>query len=616
MTNTPVKSLNRRGARLIRRFVTAHPFPTVVSVLGAIAFAAAAVGATMVIGRVTDELIVRSEGSRPGSDLVWRGVALIVVVGIARGLSVVVRRYFAAMLEARMQVTLREQVTDRYLDVPLSYHLRMPAGELLAHADADVSGTTMLIKPLPFTIGLVALVVFSIASLLGIDWTFMLIALALFPTLTLINRAYTKRVEVPSAEVQRKIGVVSSVAHESFDGALVVKTLGLEGYESARFAAAANALRQERLSVGRLRASFEPLLDALPNLGIVALLLVGSARLNAGALTTGDIVAGASLFGILAFPMRVFGFFLEELPRAVVSIERVDAVLAEPVDPAIALHDTTQLPSGPLSVAVDNLCFSYLDAPVLKRLSFTVAPGERVALVGATGSGKSTVAAMLLRLIEPDSGEVRLGGVRLSECSATEISGRASIVFQEPFLFASTIGENLLAAYGEGEPLGAEQAAKIAGSDPVVQHAVEVAQVQRFVHKLELGWATPVGERGITLSGGQKQRLALARALVREPILLVLDDASSAVDPTIEAVILAGLATSSCTTIIVAHRLSTIRSADRVLYLSDGTLLAEGQHEELLQRSDYAALVSAYAAEGASAAEGPVEELESESTDA
>ena len=601
----PPLSVNRRGASLIARFMRTHPMPTVVSVVGAVSFAGAAVGATVVAGRVTDQLIgpafdtsVAGEGVA-GNDVVI-GFALIVGFGLLKGVSVVIRRYFAAMLEARMQATLRREVVDRYLGVPLSFFQSRPTGELLAHADADVSGTTMLIKPLPFSLGLIALVVFSLGSLVAVDWTFTAVALALFPCLTVLNRFYTRRVEVPSAEVQRLLGGVSAVAHESFDGALVVKTLGLEAVEARRFGDAADLLRRERLGVGRLRASFEPVLDMLPNLGVIALFLVGAWRIDAGAVTEGDLVQATLLFSILAFPMRVFGFFLEELPRAVVSIERVDEVLAQPV---VTTGGSRAVPDGPLGLDVDDLWFAYPRAadtdvpaqPVLRGVSFSVAPGETVAIVGSTGVGKSTLNQLLVRLIEPSRGRILLGGVDIAELSHADLRSAVALVFQESFLFASSVRDNVVLdgatidlAHVPSDPDG------VPDDDPWIAEVADIARVARFLPRLPDGWGTVLGERGVTLSGGQRQRVALARALARRPRLLLLDDATSAVDPTVEAQILDGLRAHEATLLIVAHRLSTIGLADRVVYLDDGVVVGSGTHEDLLAIPGYAALVHAY----------------------
>lgn len=559
--------------------------PTAVSVVGAVAFAAAAVGSTIVVGRLTDELIQPAFRGHVERRSILLGVAAVIAVGIARGVSVVVRRYFAAMLEARMQVTLRTGVVDKYLSVPMAFHQSRPTGELLARAEADVSGTTMLIKPLPFSIGLIALVAFALASLIAVDWTYTLIALTLFPTLTVVNRVYTTRVEGPSARVQRRLGDVSAVAHESFDGALAVKTLGIEARESERFAAASAALREDRLHVARLRASFEPLLDVLPNLGTIALFLVGAWRIGSGESSAGELVQAATLFSILGFPMRVFGFFLEELPRAVVSVERVDEVLVQPDAPGADRTPPATLPDGPLGLELRGVTFGYdPEHTVLHDVSFAIAPGERVALVGATGSGKSTINHLTVGLAAPSSGEVLVGGVPASALAPDDLHAAVALVFQTSFLFAMSLRDNIV--------LDAESSS--GGADERLRDAAHSARVDRFIPQLAEGWDTVVGERGVTLSGGQRQRVALARALMRRPRILLLDDATSAVDPTVEASILDGLRTDDLTLLIVAHRLSTIRLADRVVFVENGAVGAVGTHDELLDLPSYAALVHAY----------------------
>lgn len=308
------QSVVRRGLRLIARYIRGQPLPFTISVAGATVYAISAVGTTVVLGRVTDALIIPAfEGDDVDGAVVGSLVALLCVTFL-RALSIVMRRYFGAMTGRRTQATLRRGVVDRYLDVPLSYHQSRPTGQLLAHADNDIEAATEIIYPLPFTVGVIALIAFSLVSLLLVDPYLTLVALLLFPSLAVLNRVYTSRVEQPAADVQHAVGRVSAVAHESIDGALVVKTLGREADEVARLERVADELRQARVRVGRIRTSFEPGIDAIPNLGIVALLAVGSWEISTGRISTGDLVQAMALFGLLAFPVRVVGLSSRRCP--------------------------------------------------------------------------------------------------------------------------------------------------------------------------------------------------------------------------------------------------------------------------------------------------------------
>ena len=576
----------RRGLRLIGRSVRTHPGVFAVSVAGAAVFGSMTVAMTVVLGRVTDNLLIPAfEEGRPSAGAVAGSVAAVLIVAFLRAVGVVTRRYFASVTTYRMQRTWRERVADRYVDVPLAFHHERPAGQLLAHADTDVEVATEVVNPLPFTTGTIVLIVTAVISLALVDVWLMLVAVGLFPLLAGINRAYTARVERPASRVQARAGDVSSVAHESFDGALVVKTLGHEAAEIARLDRAADALRAARLEVGTLRATFEPMIDALPSIGMVLLLGVGAWRIDVGTASTGDVVQAMALFGVLAFPMRVVGYLLEELPRSVVAADRLVAVLADAPDAALPPRGTVPLPAGPAGVSVDDVTFGYGDEPVLEHLSFSIAPGEAVALVGATGAGKSTICHLLGGLAPPWTGAVAVGGVDLRAADPAAVRAAVALVFQETFLFADSVRENVT--------FGSEL------DDDEVAEAARRARADTFVAHLPRGWQTVVGERGITLSGGQRQRVALARALLRRPRVLVLDDATSAVDPVIEGEILRGLRQDRGTTLLlVAHRLSTIRLADRVLFLDGGRLAATGTHDELLGLPAYRTLVQAYEREG------------------
>ena len=575
-------SLLRRGGRVLWRFISLHPLPFSAAVSGSVLYAITSIAGANLLGKVLDNVITpafdRHDHLRAST--VWWYAASVVALALVRGCGVVSRRYFAAMTARRSQVSLRGQVTDKYIEVPLEFHRSHPTGELMAHADIDVEASTEVVHPLPFSIGLMVLIVFSVVNLLLIDPILMIVGLLLFPSMFLLNRYYTRRVEGPAARVQQRVGEVSSIAHESFDGALAVKTLGLEAFERARLSAAADRLRTERVAVGRLRAFFEPSLDSMPNLGSVAILALGGWRVSRGAVTPGQLVTVMLLFTLLAFPMRVVGFLLEEMPRSVVSIARVDRILA--VLPAPRPAHPIPLPAGPLAVAVEGLEFAYPGSePVLRDCTFTVGAGAVVALVGATGSGKSTLCDLLAGLVAPDRGTVTIGGVDAREIEPRELRDAVSLVFQESFLFTDRVGENIAVGTDAGV---ADRAL-----------AADIAQAAGFIAELPHGYDTVVGERGVTLSGGQRQRVALARALVRSPRLLILDDATSAVDPTVEARILGALREElAMTTVVVAHRLSTIALADHVLFLRDGSIAATGTHETLLAVPEYSALVSAY----------------------
>jgi len=559
------------------RSVRAHPVSHGLALVGALGFVATTVGIAWLLGWITDNVILADEAERTGPAV---AAVLVIGVSIASGVSVLMRRWFLAMAELRTQRDWRRALLHRYVDLPMDFHRERDPGELLAHADSDVNTATMVLKPLAFAVSVVVLVIVTMVALFVAHPLLAVIAAIVFPALALISRIYTRRVEAPSAEVQRRVGEVSEVAHESFDGAVVVKTLGREPMEVERMRAASQRLREERIRVGRMRATFEPAIDALPTVGAIALLLVGAWLVGRGSATPGDLVLAATLFSLLALPLFIVGFFLEEMPRSVVSLERVDRVLERPV-PAPPAVGPRMLPEGPLGLQIEDLAVGYGSRLVLDGVSLHVRPGETVALVGATGSGKSTLLETVAGLNDLARGSIRLSGTDLRRVGPEELHEAVALVFQEAFLFADSVVENVDMRRGRG-------LAAVAG-------ALGSAAADAFVEALPDGGSTVVGERGVTLSGGQRQRVALARALVGRPRLLMLDDATSAVDPVIESAILANLRSGLDTTLLlVAHRISTIELADRVAYLAGGRIAATGTHDELLALDDYRSLVSAY----------------------
>ncbi|WP_203905417.1 ABC transporter ATP-binding protein [Virgisporangium aliadipatigenens] len=557
-----------------------------IAVGGSILFAVLTIATAYILGAVVGRVVVPSveRGDYDVGALVGTS-AVILAVAVGKVAGLWGRRVGAGAMQFRLQARFRREVTRRYLALPLSWHHRHPTGTLLSNANSDVESTWYPIAPLPFAVGTVVMLVVAAVSLFATDWVLALVGCAVFPALLGLNVVYTRRMAPRAARAQALRAEVSGIAHESFDGALVVKTMGREAAETERFAAHTEQLRDALIRVGRVRGAFDPMLEALPNIGTLAVLLIGAYRLSIGATTVAEVVSVAFLFTVLAFPVRAIGWVLAELPRSVAGWDRVTTVLSATGDMA---YGSRELPAAGTAAAVcfDGVDFAYGDGPtVLHGVTFEVPAGKTVALVGSTGSGKSTIAALSVRLVDPTGGRVSLDGVDLRELRHEAITGAAALVPQIPFVFDDTVRGNI--------------ALDRAGVDDEDVHwALGVAQAAKFVSDLPDGLDTEVGERGTSLSGGQRQRLTLARALVARPRLLVLDDATSAVDPRVEAEILGALrqgAEAHASILVVAYRRATIALADEVVYLEHGRVAARGTHEHLLAEVEgYRNLVTAY----------------------
>jgi len=575
----------KRWFRLVFRSIKAHPLPHIIGISAGNLFSLVVVGFTIVLGRVTDEVIIPGlDGGGVEGRTILGGFFAIVIVGFIRGFSVMLRRFFNFTAVEKTKRTWRLGIIDNLLDAPRAHYWSRSTGELLARVDTDVETATSVLMPLAFSISVISLILVSLISLLIIHPLFFVVALLLFPALAVLQRFFVRAVEDPARKAQALIGEVSEIAHESLDGIMVVKTIGRQNQELDRLIKSSERLREERLRIGWQRSVFSPLLYHLPNFGILVLLMVGALLVDNGSATVGETVQAMALFMILTLPVQILGFMFQEMPRSVVAMDRIDEIFS--IDKVEYRKDGEV--EKPVDVIFNKVGFSYpnendqqVRQTVLEDFSEKINEGESVALVGATGSGKSTLVMLMSGLIEPTSGNITLGNANVGELGPDFVSDHIASVFQETFLFASSLRENLTL----DEDV----------SDSDIYSALQVASAQDFVSELPQGIETIIGERGVTLSGGQRQRIAIARALLRKPSVLVLDDATSAVDPKVEAEILQNMKKeTNCSLLVIAHRLATIRLAERVIFIDNGRVFASGSHDELLKIDDYANLVSAY----------------------
>jgi ABC-type multidrug transport system fused ATPase/permease subunit len=575
----------RRGIRHVGRAIALQPKIFAAALTGSSLFAVMTVASAYVIGEITDRVVLPSfdEGSASTAALAL-AVAAILGVALLRIVGIVGRRLLSGIMQYRLQAQMRREVTGQYLRLPLSWHQQHPTGQLLSNANSDVEAAWFFVAPLAFGLGAVVIILITGGAMVVTDPLLALIGLVVFPLVFVINALYSQVMSPRQQRAQQLRAEVSEIAHESFDAALVVKTLGREESETERFDARAGELRDGLIAVGRVRGLFDPLIESLPNLGTLAVLLVGAHRVADGAIDVGELVSIAYLFTLLALPIRAIGWVLAELPRALAGYDRITPVLEATGETPYGPEDAATVEGGAaLGLQGIGYTFAGVERPAVRDVTFDVPAGGTVAVVGPTGSGKSTLAGLLVRLVDPVDGTVLLDGLDIRRLREGQVSDHAAFVAQQAFLFDDTVRGNVTL----GGPY----------TDEDVWAALRVAAADDFVTALPDGLDTHVGERGASLSGGQRQRLALARAIVRRPRLLVLDDATSAVDPAVEARILDALRASDApaTVVVVAYRQATIALADEVVWFEHGRAVARGSHEYLLgEVSGYADLVRAY----------------------
>ena len=505
--------------------------------------------------------------------LIWLaallGVGLLEVVGGA------IRHIFAVRNRARSDARVRDAIFAHALRLDASYHDRVGPGELMSRASSDSEHVARMMDSIGHTIGYV-LTVFAVSVvLLVIDWQLALIVLMPLPLISLAVWLYSQRYQARTRLLQEGWADAATLAEETISGIRVVKGLGAGQPLAARFRRRSDELVRRALDIAALDAVFMPVLELLPLLGLLAVLWFGGRRVLAGDLSLGSFVAFNAYVVMLVWPFRVLGQRVSTLQKALAAGVRIAEVLETEPQLRERRH-AQQLAQPGGEVELDDIRFGHEgDHPVLDGLRLHVAPGESVALVGSTGSGKSTVAGLLARLYDPDDGRVLLDGHDVRDVRLADVRRAVALVFEETFLFTDTVRENI--RFGRPD-----------APDDEVARAAALAGADEFIADLPDGYDTVLGERGFSLSGGQRQRIAIARAILADPAVLVLDDATSAVDATKEHEIRAALATvmQGRTTLVIAHRPATIALADRVAVLEGGRIVEEGTHQELLRRSD------------------------------
>ncbi|MCK8676537.1 ABC transporter ATP-binding protein [Streptomyces lichenis] len=531
----------------------------------------AGMGVMALVPLITKIVIDDVIGEGTGSLALWTG--LLVAAAVVVYALTYVRRYYGGRLALDVQHDLRTEMYGTIVRLDGRRQDELSTGQVVGRATSDLQLIQSLLFMLPMTIGNVLLFLISLVIMAWLSVPLTLVALAVAPAIWVIAKRSRLRLHPATWYAQAQAAQVAGVADGAVSGVRVVKGFGQEEQETGKIRAASRKLFAGRLRTIRLNARYTPALQAVPALGQVAMLALGGWLATRGQITLGTFVAFSTYLAQLIGPVRMLAVVLTVGQQARAGVERV----LELIDTEPTLADgTTELPSDEAAgVRFQDVSFAYGDGrPVLDGFSLSIRPGETVAVVGASGSGKSTVSLLLPRFYDVSGGAVLVGGHDVRELTLASLRKAIGMVPEDSFLFSDTVRANI--AYGRPD-----------ATDEEIRRAARAAQADRFIADLPDGYDTTVGEHGLTLSGGQRQRVALARAILTDPRILVLDDATSAVDARVEHEIFDALRSvmADRTTLLIAHRRSTLNLADRIAVLDDGRLADLGTHEELQARS-------------------------------
>ena len=564
---TGTNDSERGWLRRLGGYCWRHRRSVLISLGGSLVAAAATAAIPLVQRRIIDDVIVTHRES------IWPLAGLLLVVAAVVFGSIYLRRYYGGRLSLDVQHELRTELFDSLSRLDGERQDEIHTGQLVGRSISDLNMVQSILSMVPITLGNLALFVLSIGIMVVLSPVLTIVTVTVAPALWMIALASRRKLFPASWHAQQQSAEVAGIVDEAIGGVRVVKGFGQEEQEQERLEETSSNLFASRLRMVRLTARYNPALTAIPSLGMVGVLALGGWLAIHGSLTLGTFLAFSAYLAQMSGPVRTLTMMVTIGQEARASVIRVFDIIDS--RPAITDQpDAIALPPDATGVSFEDVRFGYVPSqPVLRGLSLRIEPGETVAVVGASGSGKSTIALLLPRFYDPQGGSIRIGGYDVADVTRDSLRAAIGLVMEDSFLFSDTVGANI--AYGRPD-----------ATEEQVIAAAKAAQAHEFIARLPKGYDTVVGEQGLTLSGGQRQRVALARALVTDPRLLVLDDATSAIDPRLEAEIHAALRAvmRGRTTLIIAHRRSTLNLADRIVVLDQGRVADSGTFEELHDR--------------------------------